>query len=298
MNIHQLRSFSAAVKSGSFSAGARRENVTEAFLSRQIRRLEAELDAQLIRVGRTIKLTESGQSLFSSIQSVLSQLAGTKSAMAGVEGSKERLVVVGASPSVAPYTLPFAVADFQRKYPGVRVNVVEEFPRQLFDGLRTAEVDIGVIQLPVPGEEFLAEELIQEPLYAAVSDGHRLADRKTIDLREFQEEGPFILAKDELAFPGAVLKVLKRAAIQPDVVVEALSLTTILEMVSSGLGVSLIPEMALKRRSGCKFLRLQNLGSNRRVGLVRLRRRRFGPTKLLFIECLRRSLQNLPGPIM
>jgi LysR family hydrogen peroxide-inducible transcriptional activator len=296
MNVHQLRSFCAAVKTGSFNAEARREHVTEAFLSRQIRRLEAELGTQLIRVGRTIKLTQSGQSLLSSAPFVLRHFPVTKSAVAGAEGSKQRSVVVGASPSVAPYTLPFAVADFQRKYPGVRVNIVEELPRQLFDGLRNAEVDVAVIQLPVPGKEFLAEELIQETLYAVVPDGHQLAHRKTIDLREFQEE-PFILTKDELASPGAVLRLLKQAALQPDVIVEALSLATILEMVSSGLGVSVIPEMALKRRKGCKFLRLRNPGSRRRVGLVRLKRRRFGPTKLLFIECLRRNLHGLPGAI-
>ena len=297
MNIHQLRCFSAVAKTRSLSDGALRERISEATLSRQIKNLERELGAQLVRVGRRIQLTDSGKSLFAVVTSILNQLPEVEAGTPAQEAVQERLVVVGAPPSIAPYILPFAVADFQKNYPGIRVNIVEESPLRLLESLKNEEMDISFAQLPVAEKGISSEELIREPLYAIVSESHRLASRKTIDLKELQDE-PFILTKHELSLRGAVVKVLKRSNVQPDVLLEALSLSTIFAMVSSGLGVSLIPQMAMRKQKGCRFLRLQNSWGNRTVGLLRLKNREFGATKLLFIESLKRSVQGRPSSEM
>ena len=139
----------------------------------------------------------------------------------------------------------------------------------------------------------MTERLFHEPLYVAVYARHRLAGRKTIDLRELEDDS-FILPKDELGLRGIVRKVLKKAKIQPDVVLEAMSLETVLAMVSSGLGVSLIPQMALKKTKGCKFVPLRDTSITRTLGLVRLKDRELGVTRLLFVEYLKQSLRSSP----
>jgi LysR family hydrogen peroxide-inducible transcriptional activator len=293
MKIHQLHYFWAAAETGSFDAGALREHVPQTSLAQDIRRLEEELGTELFHAGPKTKLTESGTNLFSVVQSILSQIAEPKDQARGRTSVGERSVTVGALPSIAPYLLPEAVSDFQRKYPRVRVSIVEEMPKRLLDAVRNTVVDIGVTQLPVSGEEFVTEKLLREPLYAAVPAEHRLAGRKTIDLRELKDDF-FILPKDELALRGVVHNMLKRAKVHPDIVLEALSVATVLAMVSSGLGVSLVPEMALNKRKGCKFIPLRNILSKRTLGLVRLKGRQLGVPKLLFVEYLKQTLRVSP----
>ena len=227
---------------------------------------------------------------------ILNHLAEVEDGTPDREPVQERLVVVGAPPSIAPYILPLAVADFQKNYPGIRINIIEESPLRLLESLRNTELDISFAQLPIAEKGISSEELIREPLYAS-SESHRLAGRKTIDLKELQDD-PFVLTKHELSLRGAVVKALKRSNVQPDVLLEALSLSTIFAMVSSGLGVSLIPQMAMRKQKGCRFLRLQNSWGNRTVGLLRLKNREFGATKLLFIESLKRSVQGRPSSAM
>lgn len=291
MKIHQLRYFWAAAETGSYDAGALKERVPLTSLAQHIRRLEAELGTELFHAGPKLKLTESGANLFSVVRLILTRLVEAKTEVEGKRVAQGRSVTVGALPSIAPYLLPSAVSSFQRNYPRVRVSIVEEIPTQLLEAVRNADVDIGLTQLPVPGNEFVTERLLHEPLYVAVYARHRLAGRKTIDLKELEDDS-FILSKDELGLRGIVRKVLKKAKIQPDVVLEALSLGTVLAMVSSGLGVSLIPEMALKKTKGCKFVPLKDTSITRTLGLVRLKNRELDVTRLLFLEYLKLSLRS------
>ncbi len=294
MELHQLRYFCAVAETSSFTRGARRERVAQPSLSQQIKKLEEELGAKLFdRLGRKTQLTDSGKALLPLAKSILNQIAEAKSEIQGAKGLEGESVIAGALPTIAPYVLPAVVADFQRKYPLVQLTVVEELPLQLLGALRNAAVDLALFQLPVSGKEFVTEELVREPLYAVVPAKHRLASRKTVDLAEFRKE-PVLLPKQCFAFRETVIEVLRRAKVQPDIASEALGLGTIMAMVSSGLGVSVVPKMAIQKRRGCRFIPLRNEWARRTVGLVRLKRRRLSRTQLLFLDSLRRSLGLAP----
>jgi LysR family transcriptional regulator, hydrogen peroxide-inducible genes activator len=91
-------------------------------------------------------------------------------------------VIVGAIPTIAPYFLGPALARFARRYPAVSISVVEEITPILLDRLHNGHVDIVVLALPVRGEELISEELFREPLFAALPQDHRLAERKSLTL--------------------------------------------------------------------------------------------------------------------
>lgn len=294
MNVHQLRYFSVAAKTRSLGVAAQREGTSEVALSQQIEGLEKELDTQLFRSRRRTTLTNSGKNLLAIVGKVIAELSQKNTPEDG--DAKDRLVTVGAPPTIAPYVLPYAVADFQRNYPGIRVNLVEEVPARLWENLKDELIDVAVAQLPVAEKGISSEELIREPLYAVVPHDHRLADRKSINLKEFRDDA-FILTKHELAFRDVVLGILKEANVQPDVLLETMGLGTIFAMVCSGLGVSLVPQMAIQKRRGCRILRVQNRPSDRTIGLVRSKDRLLGATKLLFVESLRQSVLRQPTRI-
>ncbi len=289
MEIHQLRYFCAVAETGSFTEGARKEHVSQPSLSQQIIKLEGELGSELFeRLGRATRLTLAGKIFCRIAKSILNRINQVKSEMQGAQNLQEGSVTVGAIPTVAPYLLPLAVVAFKRKYPLVQLTVVEELPLQLLEALRNAAVDLAVLQLPVSGKGFVTEELLREPLYLVIPGHHRLASRKAIDLRQVKDS-PFIVLREGYTFRKAVLDALRRAGVRPNIVCEAHNFPTIIAMVSAGLGVSMIPKMAIEKKRGCKFIPLRNEPCIRIIGLVRLGRHHMSPVQRLFLEHLRQS---------
>ena len=103
------------------------------------------------------------------------------------------------------------------------------------------------------GGEFASEQLLHEPLYLILPARHRLASRKTIQLQDLKEDA-FLVLRDG-NFRKVMLDVLRKARIRPKIVGEVQGLTTILMLVSAGLGVSVMPQMAIERRNGWQSYR-------------------------------------------
>jgi len=287
MEIRQLRYFSAVAETGSFTRGARREHVSQPSLSEQIKQLESKLGSELFdRLGQVTKLTAAGKTFYRAAQSVLKRLGKVRSKIQDAQNPHGGAVTVGGSPTVAPYFLPTALASFKRKYPLVRLRIVEESSDQLLQDLRKAAVDLVLLQIPVGGREFASEELTREPLYLAIPTGHRLASRRTIGLEELKED-PFLMLSDGL-FRRAVLDALRKARVRPRIVAEVHGLATILALVSAGVGVSIVPQMAMETKRGCKFVALRDDPRTRIIGLVRLRRHNVSQTQRLLSEHLHR----------
>ena len=287
MEIRQLRYFCAVAETGGFTRGARREHVTQSSLSEQIKMLEQELGSDLFdRLGQTTKLTPTGKTLYRAARSILSRLGEVKSKIQDGRNMQGGDVTVGAPPTVAPYFLPRALVSFKRKHPLIRLKVVEEPSDQLLQDLRSADVDLAVLQLPVSGSEFTGEEVTREPLCIALPRGHRLAGRKTVHLVELKDD-PFIMLKDG-PFRKLVINAFRKAKIRPRIICEAHGLAMVLAMVSAGLGVSIIPRMAMEKNNGCKFAALQEEPRARSIALVRLKRHNVSPAQRLLLEHLQR----------
>src|SRR6267378_3595552 len=150
MELHQLRYFCAVAETGSFSRAAEQSHVSQPSLSQQILKLEDELGARLFdRLGRSVRLTELGKTFLPRARTVLRELEAAKGDV--VEG-KEFIggpVTVGVIPTVAPYFLPPRLTTFARKFPQVRLTVVEEITPVLLDRLRSGTIDVALLALPI-----------------------------------------------------------------------------------------------------------------------------------------------------
>ena len=291
MELHQLRYFSAVAETSSFTKGARREHVSQPSLSQQIINLEEEVGVQLfVRLGHTTKLTPAGKSFLPKAKSILNQIGQATNEMQIVAKEETGSVTIGAISTAGPYLLPKVLQSFRRKHPWVRLQVVEGYSPDLLIRLRNAEVDMILVQHPVQGKEFLSEELIRDPLYLACPNNHRFSKRKTVDLHELGKE-PFVLLGEGFGFRNSLLAAMQKVKVDPNIVYEALDFCTITAMVAAGLGVSIIPQMAIEKRKGCDFVLLKN-GSVllHTVALVRLRRNHLSPAQLLFAQDLMASV--------
>src|ERR1700675_1650067 len=286
MELHQLRYFCAVAETGSFSRAAEQSHVAQPSLSQQILKLEDKPGARLFdRLGRSVRLTELGKTFLPRARAVLRELEAAKGDV--VEG-KEFIggpITVGVIPTVAPYFLPPLLTTFSRKFPQVRLTVVEEITPVLLDRLRAGTIDVAILALPIRGHEFDAFPLLTERLFAALPKKHRLTSRPSLSLKDLRAE-PFLLLRDGHCFRDTAVAACDRARLHPQIVFESGQFSSLLSMGGAGMGVSIVPEMHIKKQSPCRFVHIADEHAARTIGTVVLRGRSLARAHIAFLESL------------
>jgi LysR family hydrogen peroxide-inducible transcriptional activator len=289
MELHQLRYFCAVTDTGSFSRAAEQSHVSQPSLSQQILKLEDELGARLFdRLGRSVRLTELGKTFLPRARAVLRELEAARGDVVERKDSVAGPVTVGAIPTVAPYLLPRVLTSFSKKFPQVQLTVVEEITPVLLDRLRASAVDLAVLALPIRGHEFESVPLLTEPLFAVLPQKHKLARRRAISLKDVRKE-PFLLLRDGHCFRENAVAACDRARVHPQVIFESGQFSSLLSMVGAGMGVSLIPQMAIGKKSGCRYVSISDPEATRTIGAVTLRGRSLTRASLSFLSLLQKS---------
>ena len=273
MELHQLRYFCAVAETGSFSRAAEQSHVSQPSLSQQIMKLEEELGARLFdRLGRSVRLTELGKTFLPRARAVLRELEAAKGDVVERKDFVGGPVTVGVIPTVGPYFLPRVLTSFSRKFPQVRFTVIEEITPVLLDRLRAGAIDAAILALPIRGHEFETNPLLTERLFAALPKNHRLAKRTALSLKDLRSE-PFLLLRDGHCFRDTAVAACDRARLHPQVIFESGQFSSLLSLVGAGMGVSIVPEMAIERKSRCRYVHIADEQATRTIGTVVLRGR-------------------------
>ncbi|HTD55630.1 MAG TPA: hydrogen peroxide-inducible genes activator, partial [Silvibacterium sp.] len=253
MEFHQLRYVCAIADTGSFSRAAERCRVAQPSLSQQVLKLEEDLGSKLFdRLGRSVRLTEAGRAFLPHARSILHQMEAARSGVEDKRTDVRGSVAVGAIPTIAPYLMPQYVAAFSKRYPEARLRIVEETTPVLIEGLRNLSVDVAVLSLPLRHKEFQIFPLRTEPLYAVLPKEHPKAGAKSIALKDLREE-QFVMLRDGHCFRDVSIAACTRAKLNPRVGFESGQFSSLLGMVAAGVGVSLVPEMAIDRSARCSY---------------------------------------------
>jgi LysR family hydrogen peroxide-inducible transcriptional activator len=289
MEIHQLRYFCAVAETNSFSRAAVQTHVSQPSLSQQILKLEDELGARLFdRLGRSVRLTELGKTFLPRARAVLRELEAAKGDVDECKDSVGGSICIGVIPTIAPYLLPPHLSFFTRQFPQARLAVVEEITPVLLERLRASSVDIAILALPIRGNEFETYPLLTENLFAALPKGHKLARYGSLSLRDLRGE-PFLLLRDGHCFRDTAISACDRARLNPQIVFESGQFSSILSMVGTGMGVSIVPEMAINKREACRYVRIADREATRTIGAVVLRGRSLTRVHQAFLSRLRNA---------
>jgi LysR family transcriptional regulator, hydrogen peroxide-inducible genes activator len=287
MELHQLRYFCAVAETGSFSRAAEQCHVAQPSLSQQILKLEDELGARLFdRLGRSVRLTDLGKTFLPRARAVLRELEAAKGDVRERKDSISGPISVGVIPTVAPYFLAPHLTAFTRQFPQAQLTVVEEITPILLERLRASRVDVALLALPIRGHEFEAFPLLTEHLFAALPKNHKLARRDSLSLKDLHAE-PFLLLRDGHCFRDTAVAACDRARLSPQVIFESGQFSSILSMVGTGMGVSIVPEMAVDKHQGCRYVRIADAEATRTIGAVVLRGRSLTRVHLAFLSRLR-----------
>lgn len=292
MEFHQIRYVCAIAETGSFSRAAERCQVAQPSLSQQVLKLEEDLGAKLFdRLGRSVRLTEAGRAFIPYARSILEQMEAARSSVLDKDADVRGSVAVGVIPTIAPYLIPRYTAAFTRKYPDAKLRIVEALTPALIENLRDLSIDLAILALPLRHKDLELFPIRTEPLFAVVPKDHPYAGASSISLKDLRGES-FVMLRDGHCFRDLSLATCTQARITPNIAFESDQFSSLFGMVAAGVGISLVPEMAIDRNTSCRYLRLNDARATRTIVAAVLRGRSFNRIQRAFLSGVRVKVQK------
>jgi DNA-binding transcriptional LysR family regulator len=249
LNTARLKILNEVAHRGSFSAAADALDYTQSAISQQIAALETEAGMTLLqRHPRGVSLTAAGQTLVGHAEGILARLESAEAALGAIAGLRGGRLRMASFPTAGATLMPLAIATFRARYPQVELTLTEGEPEQIAPRLRAGELDLALLFEFGDGtatqDELTRVELLQDPLYLALPSEHRLAKKRKLRLEDLSEEA---WVQTSSASPCArhVVRSAHAAGFEPNVAFESDDYQTVQGLVAAGVGVALIPELAL-----------------------------------------------------
>jgi LysR family transcriptional regulator, hydrogen peroxide-inducible genes activator len=289
MEIHQLRYMAAVARTGNFSRAAEQCHVSQPSLSQQILKLENELGERLFhRMKREVKLTPHGEAFLRRATRVLEEVEAAKREAKEAAELLRGVVTVGVLPTIAPYLLPEVVCVFARDFAGIEIVVQEDTTARLIKLLLSFDIDFALVSPPIQDGRLEVEELFSEELLLAMPPGHRLTRQRTVKPADLGGER-LIVMKEGHCLGSQVLNFCERRDLHPEISFRSAQLETVQALVRAGLGISLIPAMAIEGGGGNRpeYRSLQPPKPERKIVAAWLKQRPPGRAASGFLKLVR-----------
>jgi len=249
MEMHQLRYVVAVARTGNFSRAAEHCHVAQPSLSQQIKKLEDELGERLFdRMKREARLTAHGELFLRRAVKILEEADAATREANDAKNLLSGMLAVGVLPTIAPYLLPDLCAAFTKKFPGVETVVHEDTTAQLLGQVLSYEIDLALASRPIEDQRLEVRDLFTEELKLGLPTQHRLTRKRFIKFGDLNKE-QLIVMRPGHCLGDQVLGFCGREGAHPKISLRSAQLETIQALVRAGVGLSLIPEMAvLKNR--------------------------------------------------
>jgi DNA-binding transcriptional LysR family regulator len=243
-NLKKYEAFVKTAETGSFSEAAKGLHYAQSSVSKMVGDLEAMWQLRLLERGRKgVRLTASGEALLPKVRQILQderRLQETVDHIRGLEGGR---VCVGVFSSVATFWLPDIMADFQKKYPRIDIELFMGDYEEIEAGVRQGRADFGIVGLPA-GQNLESELLTRDEYVAVLPEGHSLCGKEKIAPSDFNDQ-PFLLL--EHGGKTEVSQILSNYGIRPDIRLTTWEDYAIMAMVEKGLGTAILPKLILGR---------------------------------------------------
>ncbi|HVW71144.1 MAG TPA: LysR substrate-binding domain-containing protein [Steroidobacteraceae bacterium] len=250
IKLKDLRYLVAVADCRHFGRAAERCFVSQPTLSAQLKKLEDYLGVQLIeRQPNNVTLTEAGEQIVSRARRILEASEEVVTLARSHRDPLAGRLRVALLPTIGPYLLPRIAQQLRKSLPRLELQLYEYQTAQMLEKLHAGEIDLGVLALPVDLEGLQARELYTEPFVVAVPDHHKLAKRETIRVEDLRDE-TLLLLEDGHCLRDQALEVCSRVGVQEKQDFRATSLETLRQMVATGAGVTLLPELASRGAYG------------------------------------------------
>ena len=254
--VRQMRYFDALATTLHFRKAAELAHVSQPALSAQIAEMEALAGAPLFeRSQRQVIMTELGKQLYPGIQTVLRELHSLEEIAAQSRGLLQTRLRLGIIPTVAPYLVPVLIPLLRERPPSFRLQLRESVTARLLDELHAGDIDAIVAALPIDDERLTQRKLFDDRFLIATSTNDQtvLASPMTQDNVALDR---LLLLEEGHCMRDQALAVCSLPPQRQLVKYGATSMTTLLQMVSHGMGLTLIPEIAVRAEARSNHMRI------------------------------------------
>jgi DNA-binding transcriptional LysR family regulator len=301
LSVRRLQVLREVGRARSLSAAAAALSYTPSAVSQQITALEREVGAALVDRGpHGARLTDAGRALVRHADEILGRIADAEEELQAIAGLQTGRLRLGAFSTAGAVLAPRAVVGFREKHPGVDVRLTELDPDEAIAQLRARELDLALIYEfpveevpPLGGLDYV--HLLDDRLYIALPQGHRLARRSRLSLGELADESWV-----QGVYRGSTLHVLpgacRAAGFEPNIVFRSDDHMAVQGFVAAGLGVAVVPQLTLPTaRADIAIRPLEVEGDllTRRVGAAMPAGRYRGPAAAAMVEILENVCRGL-----
>jgi len=288
MEIKQLKAFLAIAETKTFTAGAKRVNVTQAAISMQIRQLEEELGLQLFtRTPRRVILTEAGEYLLERARKILREHDSAVAEIAELGGvERGRLRIGSASAEFATLQLPHILQSIKAKYPNSDISVIAGTSQTLVEKIMHGDLDIAFVSLPVENASITTDLLFSDEIVAIGHPNHPLVNKRAISPVDLAAE-KLILGERGGNTRRMIDDFFSSANVTPNVIMELSRQEAINQMVENDLGVGTAGAKAIAeevREGRLVSWKIEGAEINWELGLARLRGGYYSPIAKEFVS--------------
>jgi LysR family hydrogen peroxide-inducible transcriptional activator len=297
MELHQLRYFVAVAETENFTRASQRSHISQPSLSQQILKLEGEIGHKLFhRLGRRAVLTEAGTAFLERARRILFEVENAAKEL-GDHPNLGRRITVGAVQTVMPYLLTPLLARLRDSHPNLTINAQEDFRGNLVRGVVEGELDLAIVPTPVKDHRVSIEPLLVEPLLLVVGKNHPITSRTEISIADLANE-TFVSLGDSSTLAVQVREFFGDQKFQPRIGIRCAQVATLKQFVSSGLGISLLPQLARlpDDKDNLTYLRLTGSEPTRELAVIRHLQRYQSRGAEQFLTLLREHVRTREAP--
>lgn len=247
ISIKQLGYALAVEKTLHFKKAAEHCNISQSALSTALNELEKQLGLQIFeRDNKRVLVTPIGKEVLNKARTILIEVENLKHLVDSQKAPLSFPLTIGVIPTIAPYLLPKIFSGLNNEFPQANLNVVEEQSNILVDMVRDGEIDTAILALPYPCNGLLTLEFWQEDFYWVTLNDNKYSQQKEISSSEIKQT-KLMLLKEGHCLKDHILDVCKLSAQTANHGFGATSLNTLMQMVKSDQGTTLIPAMAYEQ---------------------------------------------------
>ncbi|MFY0422102.1 MULTISPECIES: LysR family transcriptional regulator [Bacillus] len=294
MELKQLEYFYAVCQELHFTRAAEKVGISQPSLSQQIRLLEHEIGTPLFdRIGKKTALTESGKLLLQYTRKIFYEVEQAKTSIDELNGLQRGTILVGTLLTVEDYLITPTLLSFHQKYPGVKISVFGLRTGDIHKQLIENKLDLGIVFLPMKGDELESISLSTEEMAFAVPKGHPLENQDMLDL-EVLKTTPSILLPQQYFIRKLIDEACKELGFFPKPIFEITTMQSLMNMVIKGVGVTILPKPYLEylNHPNIRIIPIFKSNLSREIGVVYRKDKYLSAATHAFISALKETVCN------
>lgn len=298
LSLTKLRSFISVGENLSFRVASEKLNLSQPAVSAHVRDIEESVGVPLLsRTTRSVKLTPEGETFLIRARRSLADLDDIVLDMKEQAALRRGRIGIGCVPSIASSVLPAVISEFSTAFPDIKIQVFDEIADRLYQRVIDSEVDLMVGPISPQRNELEFEHLFSDPYVAIVPNGHAIADKASVTIREVARS-PFLLLTSPTNVRIVVEGAFAKAGLEFRPAYEFTTPGTIGGMIEKDLGVTALPRMNLPMimRPGLSAVPIARPKVERKIGLLTRRGETLSPAAAEFSSTLRNVVAAEFGP--